>query len=75
MPEVVVELNLERDHKTYLYFVDRHGNVMRKRKDKQGDSEVLHAKAVQRDPQYLYFINKDGHICRAERNDKREKER
>lgn len=67
MAEKVVKLNLERDYKKYLYFVDGQGNVSRKPKSGTGDSEVIHANAVQRDNQYLYFVDKDGDVARSSR--------
>src|SRR4029077_16917973 len=54
MAEKVKELHLERDYKKYLYFVDGSGNVSRKPKSGEGETEVLVPKAIERDNQYLY---------------------
>jgi hypothetical protein len=67
MAEKVKDLNLERDYKKYLYFIDGSGNVCRKSKSGEGESEVLVEKAVDRDNSYLYFIDKDGDVARAKR--------
>lgn len=69
MAEKVNKLNLERDYKTYLYFIDGEGNVCRKAKGKGEDhpSEIVVKKAVQRDDSYLYFIDKDGDVARSKR--------
>jgi hypothetical protein len=69
MAEKVNKLNLERDYKTYLYFIDGDGNVCRKAKGKSEESknEVLVKNAVERDNSYLYFIDKDGDVARSKR--------
>jgi hypothetical protein len=67
MAEKVNNLNLERDYKKYLYFIDGSGNVCRKSKSGEGESEILVQKAVDRDNSYLYFIDKDGDVARAKR--------
>jgi hypothetical protein len=67
MAEKVKQLNLERDYKNYLYFIDGNGNVCRKSKAGKGDSEVLVEHAVERDNNYLYFIDKDGDVARSPR--------
>lgn len=67
MAEKVNKLNLERDYKKFLYFIDGNGNVCRKAKSGEGESEVLVEKAVQRDNQYLYFVDKDGDVSRSPR--------
>ena len=74
MAEKVKKLNLERDYKKYLYFIDGNGNVSRKPKSGEGQTEVLVPNAVQRDNQYLYFIDKDGDIARSPRAARRKKE-
>ena len=74
MAEKVKKLNLERDYKKYLYFIDGNGNVCRKPKSGEGETEVLVPNAVQRDNQYLYFIDKDGDIARSPRAARRKKE-
>ncbi|HEX4602521.1 MAG TPA: hypothetical protein VH724_00875 [Candidatus Angelobacter sp.] len=67
MAEKVMQLNLERDYKKYLYFVDGEGNVSRKVKSGEGEAEVLVPKAIERDNQYLYFVDKEGDIARSPR--------
>src|SRR6185312_5475075 len=41
MAEKVKQLNLERDYKKYLYFIDGEGNVCQKPKSGEGESKVL----------------------------------
>jgi hypothetical protein len=67
MAEKVKQLNLERDYKRFLYFIDGNGNVCSKPKSGEGESQVLVANAIERDNRYLYFIDKDGDVARAER--------
>lgn len=67
MAEKVKKLNLQRDYKKYLYFIDGEGNVCQKPKSGDGGSEVLVKNAVQRDNKYLYFVDKDGDVARSER--------
>ncbi|MCU1286327.1 MAG: hypothetical protein JWO13_2677 [Acidobacteriales bacterium] len=67
MSEKVRNLNLERDYKKFLYFIDGNGNVCRKAKSGEGDSEVLVEKAIERDNSFLYFIDKDGDVARSKR--------
>ena len=67
MAEKVKKLNLERDYKKYLYFIDGNGNVSRKAKSGEGQNEVLVPNAVERDNRFLYFIDKDGDVSRSER--------
>ena len=67
MAEKVKKLNLERDYKKYLYFIDGEGNVCQKPKSGEGEAQVLVENAVTRDNQYLYFIDKEGDISRSQR--------
>jgi hypothetical protein len=67
MAEKVKQLNLERDYKRYLYFIDGDGNVCQKPKSGEGESKVLVENAVTRDNQYLYFIDKEGDVSRSRR--------
>ena len=67
MAEKVKKLNLERDYKKYLYFIDGSGNVCQKAKSGEGDSKVLVENAVERDNNFLYFIDKDGDVARSPR--------
>jgi hypothetical protein len=71
MAEKVKQLNLKRDYKKYLYFIDGNGNVCQKPKTGGGDSEVLVERAVDRDNNFLYFIDKEGDVARAPRGGKK----
>lgn len=73
MAEKVKKLNLERDYKKYLYFIDGQGNVCQKAKSGQGEAKVLVENAVERDNKYLYFIDKDGDVARSERAQRKPK--
>ncbi len=66
--KVTHNLKLERDYKKYLYFLDGNGNVCRKPKSGEGESEIIAPNAVKRDNDYLYFIDKDGEVSRSKRN-------
>ena len=70
MAEKVKKLNLERDYKKYLYFIDGEGNVCQKPKSGEGESQVLVEHAVDRDNQFLYFIDKEGDVSRSPRGSK-----
>ena len=67
MAEKVKTLNLKRDYKKYLYFIDGDGNVCQKSKSGDGESQIVVPKAVERESQFLYFIDKDGDISRSAR--------
>lgn len=67
MAEKVKKLNLERDYKKFLYFIDGNGNVCSKPKSGEGESQVLVPNAVERDNQFLYFIDKEGDVARSPR--------
>ncbi len=67
MAEKVKKLDLQRDYKNFLYFIDGKGNVCKKPKSGKGNSEVLVEHAVDRDNQFLYFIDKDGDVARSPR--------
>lgn len=71
MAEKVKQLNLKRDYKKFLYFIDGSGNVCQKPKTGEGDSEVLVERAVDRDNNFLYFIDKDGDVARSPRGGKK----
>jgi hypothetical protein len=71
MSEKIKNLNLPRDYKKYLYFIDGEGNVCQKPKSGEGDSKVVIERAVERDNQYLYFIDKQGDISRSPRGQKK----
>jgi hypothetical protein len=73
MKEKVKKLNLQRDYKKYLYFIDGEGNVCQKSKSGEGDSKVLVEHAVDRDNRFLYFIDKDGDVARSARSAGRKK--
>jgi hypothetical protein len=68
MSEKVKKLNLERDYKKYLYFIDGEGNVCQKPKSGEGATQVLVPHAVVRDNQFLYFIDKEGDVARSPRS-------
>lgn len=67
MAEKVKKLNLQRDYKAFLYYIDGDGNVCQKPKSGEGEATVLVRKAVEREGQYLYFIDKDGDVARSAR--------
>ena len=67
MAEKVKKLNLERDYKKFLYFIDGGGNVCSKPKSGEGETNVLVPKAVERDNNFLYFIDKEGDVARSPR--------
>ncbi len=71
MAEKVKKLNLERDYKKNLYFIDGNGNVCSKSKSGEGETKVLVEGAVERDNQYLYFLDKDGDVSRSPRGGKK----
>ena len=70
MAEKVKNLNLQRDYKKFLYYLDGEENVCQKPKSGGGDAQILVPKAVERDNRYLYFVDKDGDIARSERGSK-----
>ena len=41
MADKVQKLGLERDYKQYLYFINKQGNVARKKKGGEGAEEVV----------------------------------
>jgi len=67
MAEKVKKLNLERDYKSFLYYIDGDGNVCQKPKSGEGEAKVLVPNAVKREGQFLYFIDKDGDVARSAR--------
>ncbi len=73
MAEKVKRLGLERDYRTYIYFLDGNGNVWRAAKPRgptppeANAREIIVPHAVQRDKDYLYFLDKDGDISRSPR--------
>jgi len=71
MAEKVKKLDLERDYKKYLYFIDGQGNVCQRPKSGEGDSKVLVPNAVERDNSFLYFIDKEGDVSRSPRGSKK----
>ena len=73
MAEKVKKLDLQRDYKNYLYYIDGQGNVCQKPKSGDGEAKVLVEHAVDRDNQYLYFIDKDGDVARSPRGSKKTK--
>ena len=73
MAEKVKKLDLNRDYKKYLYFIDGNGNVCQKAKSGEGESKVLIKNAVERDNGYLYFIDKEGDVARSPRGTRKQK--
>ena len=71
MAEKIKKLDLPRDYKKFLYFIDGEGNVCQKPKSGEGESKVVVERAVERDNQYLYFIDKQGDISRSPRGQKK----
>jgi len=71
MAEKIKKLDIQRDYKKYLYFIDGQGNVCHKPKSGEGESKVLVEHAVERDNQFLYFIDKEGDISRSPRGQKK----
>jgi hypothetical protein len=71
MAEKIKQLDLPRDYKKFLYFIDGEGNVCQKPKSGAGESQVVVEHAVERDNQYLYFIDKQGDISRSPRGQKK----
>jgi hypothetical protein len=70
MADKVQKLALERDYKQYLYFINKDGNVARKKKGGEGAEEVVAETKLVREKGYLYFIDKDGDLARAPRKGK-----
>jgi hypothetical protein len=75
MAEKIKKLNIDRDYKKYLYFIDGDGNVCQKPKSGEGESKVLVPNAVKREGQYLYFIDKEGDVSRSERGTRNKKQK
>lgn len=73
MAEKIKQLNLERDYRNFLYYIDGEGNVCQKPKSGKGDATVLVQHAVDRDSQFLYFIDKDGDVSRSPRSGRTKK--
>ncbi len=71
MAEKIKKLDLQRDYKKFLYFIDGEGNVCHKPKSGGGESKVLLQHAVERDNQFLYYIDKQGDISRSPRGQKK----
>jgi hypothetical protein len=71
MAEKIKKLDLPRDYKQFLYFIDGEGNVCQKPKSGEGEAKVVVQHAVERDNQYLYFIDKQGDISRSPRGTKK----
>jgi hypothetical protein len=70
MADKVQTLGLERDYKQYLYFINKQGNVARKKKGGDGAEEVVAETHLEREKGYLYFVDKDGDLARAPRKGK-----
>ncbi|MDR3765043.1 MAG: hypothetical protein P4M01_13210 [Acidobacteriota bacterium] len=70
MTEKIKKLDLPRDHKQFLYFIDGEGSVCSKPKKGEGETRVLVQHAVTREQGYLYFLDKEGDISRSPRGQK-----
>lgn len=73
MSEKVKKLDLPRDHKQFLYYIDGEGSVCSKPKKGEGESKVLVPHAITREQGYLYFLDKEGDISRSPRGVKPKK--
>jgi hypothetical protein len=71
MAEKIKKLNLQRDYKKFLYYIDGQGNVCQKPKTGDGEAEILVEHAVDRDPHYLYFVDKEGDVSRSARGSRK----
>jgi hypothetical protein len=71
MSEKIKKLNLQRDYKKFLYYIDGQGNVCQKPKSGGGEAQILIERAVERDPGYLYFIDKEGDVSRSARGSRK----
>ncbi len=71
MADKVKKLNLQRDYKNFLYFIDGNGSVCQKPRSGEGETQILVSNAVERDNQYLYFIDKEGDVSRSPRGTKK----
>jgi hypothetical protein len=74
MAEKVKTLNLQRDYKQFLYYIDGQGNVCQKPRSGEGEAKVLVEHAVDRDPHFLYFIDKEGDVSRSSRGARKKEE-
>ena len=68
MAEKVLKLDLKRDYKKFLYFIDGEGNVAEKLKTGDGATRIVVAHAVHRDNSFLYFIDREGDVARTPRS-------
>jgi len=71
MAQKVAKEGIKRE-KGWLYYIDKQGNVSRKRmarggakKQNLGKAEVVCKAGIRREEGYLYFIDKQGDISRA----------
>jgi hypothetical protein len=71
MAEKIKKLDLQRDYKKFLYFIDGAGNVCNKPKSGEGETQILVEHAVERDNKFLYFIDKEGDVSRSPRGQKK----
>lgn len=64
--EKIVTLKLQRDYKSFLYYIDKDGSVCAKPKGKDAaPTKVLAPNAIKREPGFLYYLDKDGDISRS----------
>ncbi|MDD5222706.1 MAG: hypothetical protein PHE84_01835 [bacterium] len=71
MAQKVEKVGVKRE-KGWLYYIDKQGNVSRKKmarggakKQNLGKAEVVSKTGIKREAGYLYFIDKQGDISRA----------
>ena len=71
MAQKVAKVGVKRE-KGWLYYIDKQGNVCRKRmargrakKQNLGRAEVVCKAGIRKEEGYLYFIDKQGDISRA----------
>lgn len=67
MSEKVKQLNLQRDYKNNLYFIDGEGNVIQRAKAGGAQTIVAANALTDRDKNFMYFVDKDGDIARSPR--------
>jgi len=71
MTQKVTKVGVKRE-KGWLYYIDKQGNVTRKRmnrggakKQSLGKAEIVARTGIKREAGYLYFIDKQGDIARS----------
>ncbi|MCX5860193.1 MAG: hypothetical protein NT056_09965 [Proteobacteria bacterium] len=81
MAQKVTKVGVKRE-KGWLYYIDKQGNVARKKmarggakKQNLGKAEVVSKTGIKREDGFLYFIDKQGDISRAEMARKKKKKK